>query len=263
MAISILFEDDSVLYIDAVTNYTKGHTSNITENRIDRGGVVADHISKNNVTYTLKGVVSSADFQSEYSRSANLLEDFGTQIGSEFRNPASELEISDNSSLLDLLPGSIRQFVTQPDDSVSGDSFRGYSHEVARDRLQRAWDNNEEITILDYNYDTQSGRSVNVRVYDRCYIQNYTDNEDAKTGDSLNFTMSLKRVRLATVKEVEVNTSDQSVSDSAAGKENKGNQTGQDETTGSADEEDAENDLYQYYINNAKDIIYNLGDSVL
>ena len=81
--------------------------------------------------------------------------------------------------------------------------------------------------------------------------------------------MTLKQVRLATIKEVQVNVSDKSVADAAAGKDNKGNQTGEDDNADSAGDatnntsEDSQDDLNQYYIDNIGEIITGLGKSVI
>lgn len=228
MSLSILFEDDTVLFIDAVTNYTKSRSSRISEHPVDKARVITDHVAKDNLALTIKGVVSSADFHSEYARPAPFNDDYQHQVASEFNNPVSEMNINSGDSLLDLLPGSIRQFMSDETGDVTGDPFRGYSHESARDRLNKAWDDSERLTILDYDYDIHNGRVVNVRIFEDCLIQNLTDNEDVETGDAYYFTMSLKKVRFATVKEVEVNVSSSEVADAASPEANKGNQTDQD-----------------------------------
>lgn len=235
MSISILFEDDSVLFIDAVTNYTKSRSSRISDNPVDKARVVTDHVAKDNLSFSIKGIVSSADFHSEYARPVAFTSDYQHQVASEYDNPVNPVDISSGDSLLDLLPGSLRQFMSEDTDKsqVTGDSFRGYSYESARDRLNLAWENSEVITLLDYDYDIQNGRTINVRVFENCLINNLTDNEDPETGDAYFFTMNVKQVRFATVKEVEVNVSSAEVSDAASGKSNKGNQTNQ--STGDGD----------------------------
>lgn len=231
MSLSVLFEDDTVLFLDAVTNYTKSRSSRISENPVDKARVITDHVSKDNLVMNIKGVVSSADFHSEYARPTQFVQDYQHQVASEYNQPVSELEIQSGDSLLDLLPGSIRQFMSEDTTTqgVSGDTFRGYSHEAARDRLNLAWEKSEKLTILDYDYDIHIGRTINVRVFENCLIDKLTDTEDSKTGDSYHFTMTLKKVRFATVKEVEVDVASEEVSDASAPKANKGNRTEQGE----------------------------------
>lgn len=229
MSLSILFEDDTVLFLDAVTSYVKDRKSNISENPVDKARVVTDHVHKDNLTFNIKGIVSSADFHSEYARPSTFTDDFPFLSSSEANRSVNEVEINSGDSLLDLLPGSIRQFISEETDfsGVTGDTFRGYSHESARDRLNQAWDNSEVLTILDYDYDIHNGRTVNVRVFENCLIQTLTDTEDVETGDSYQFSMTLKEVRFANVKEVRVNVADPVVADAASGESKKGNQTGQ------------------------------------
>lgn len=229
MSLSVLFEDDTVLFLDAVTSYVKNRRSNISENPVDKARVVTDHVHKDNLNFTIKGVISSADFHSVYSKPTAYSEEFPHQVASEFTAPVNEIDIEAGDSLLDLLPGSIRQFMSEETQvtEVSGDTFRGYSHEVARDRLNQAWDNAEVLTILDYDYDIHNGRTVNVRVFENCLIQNLVDTEDVETGDAYQFSMTLKEVRFANVKEVQVNVAEPAVADSASDRSEKGNQTNQ------------------------------------
>lgn len=244
MSISIMFEDESVLFVDAVTNYTKSRTSRVSEHPVDQARVIADHVAKDNLSLAIKGVVSSADFHSEHARPSEFTDQYPYKVASEYDNPVNGVQINAGDSLLDLLPGSIRQFMTDaPEGQVTGDPFRGYSHEAARDRLNRAWDDSERLTILDYDFDIHNGRVINVRMFENCLISNLTDNEDPETGDAYYFTMQLKQVRLATVKEVEVNVSSAEVSDSAAKKDNMGNQTDGDSASGDGEisREEAQN----------------------
>ena len=54
MSISIMFEDESVLFVDAVTNYTKSRTSRVSEHPVDQARVIADHVAKDNLSLAIK-----------------------------------------------------------------------------------------------------------------------------------------------------------------------------------------------------------------
>lgn len=230
MALALLWPDSTVLYLDAVTNYTKSYNSRISNHPIDSSlNVITDHVSKSNPTLTIRGIVSAADFHSTDQRPQELLESTEFSIDSEYNNPVNGVEISQRSNLLDFLPGSIQQFLGSTNPStVSLDEFRGYSHESARDKLNKAWENSERLTLLDYNVDTFTGRSVSVRSFSDAIIERFEDNEDVETGDSLQFTLTLKKVRIAFIKEIDVTINQQpasGIADAAAGESNEGDQS--------------------------------------
>ncbi len=223
MALAFLFEDDSVMYIDAVESYSKSYSSNIAKHPIDKSAVITDHVSRDNPTFSLKGIISAADFHITYTRSPELLEE---NIDPAYNAPVNGATISSTASLLDYLPGSVQQFLSSTNPTtVSVDPFRGFSHQVARDRLNRAWEKSELITLLDYDHDITTGRSVSVRRVEDCLIHNYTDNEDVRTGDAFEFTITLEKVRFAYLKEVDIKVTQAAVSDAASGEDDLGDQS--------------------------------------
>ena len=235
MALAFLFEDDSVMYIDSVESYSKSYNSNIANHPIDKSAVVTDHVSRDNPSFSLKGVISAADFHSQVTRSNELMSE---NVDPAYNNPVEGAVITTTSSLLDYLPGSVQQFISSTDPTtVSVDPFRGFSHQVARERLNRAWGKAELITLLDYDQDIATGRSVSVRRVENCLIQNYTDNEDVQTGDSFEFTITLSKTRFAYLKEVDIRVTKAEVADASAGEEDKGDQTQADSNGGDPDDD--------------------------
>lgn len=227
MALALLFPDSSVMYLDAVVNYGRTASSTIASNPLDNLVNITDHVAKNNLSISIQGVVSSADFQEEYTRSFDLLGEYGTRITTNYNSSVSEASITDSGDLLGrILDNSLLSgiFGKQHGSTVEMDPFRGYSHEIARDRLNKAWDQVEEITLLDYNYDNYSGRTVSIRSYEHCFIENLEDTEDAQTGDAFEFRLTLKQVRFATVQKTNVK---------ATGKKKKHKGTVTKTTTGS------------------------------
>lgn len=223
MALALLFEDDSVIILDAVTQYSKTRNSSISKHPIDKSAVIADHVAKDNPVFSIRGIISSADFHNPSTRSPELIEE--QNVDPVYNTPVSDAVIPSQSSLLDLLPGSVQQFLNAQESNIEVDEFRGYSHEIARERLQDAWDNSELITILDYDYDSQIGRSVSTKQIENCLIRNFEDIEDVDTGDSLSCNLTFEKVRFAFVKEVDVDVQPApSVSDAAAGESNEGDQ---------------------------------------
>ena len=229
MAISILFPDDSVMFLDSVQVYNKTYSSNISRHPVDVSSTITDHVSKQNTIFELKGVISSADFHSTDQRPIELLDSTEFNIDTAFNQPVQGTLIKNQSNLLDFLPGSIQQFLGSTSvSSVTLDSFRGYSHEVARDKIEKAHQKSEILTLLDYNVDISTGRSVSVRSWDNMIISNYRDLESIDTGDALEFSLTFEQVKFATIKEIDVQISQQpaaSVADETAAENNRGDQS--------------------------------------
>lgn len=237
MALALLFEDESVMYLDVVTNYSKSKSSRISNHPIDASSVITDHVSKSNPNISVRAIVSAADFNTTYTRAAEILngDEENPPVDEDYNNPVDGVSISSPSRLLDFLPDSLQNIFGQSQtSSVSSDPFRGYSHQTARDRLNEAWDKSELITILDYDFDIQTGRSVSVRSFEDCLITRFEDVEDVGTGDSLTANLTFQKVRFAYLKEVDVQISQQTpseeVSDSAAGEDDYGDQTSEAES---------------------------------
>lgn len=244
MTLALLYPDSSVLYFDSIQNYSKTKSSNISRHPIDSASVVTDHISKDNPKISIKGTLSAADFHSTDQRPQELLDSTDFTIDNEYNSPVNGVEITQRSNVLDFLPGSIQQFLGSTNPStVSMDSFRGYSHEAARDKLERAWQNSERLTLLDYNYDTFTGRSVSVRSVSDVVITNYEDVETVTTGDSLDFNITFEKIRIVYIKEIDVQINQQpssSIADEAAAESNEGDQSG--DGSGEGEEEITEYD---------------------
>ena len=242
MALSIIFEDDSVAYMDAVTTYSKSKASSVSTHPVDLSSLVTDHVLKENPNFNFRAIISSADFNTTYTRPVELIEggEGNPPISPEQNAPVSSAVISSPSTLLDYLPGSIGQILGNTITSdVSVDPFRGFTHEMVRDRFLRAWDNSEVLTLVDYDFDISFGRYISARVVENCIMTRFEDTESVETGDALVANISLQQVRFATIKEVDVNIdqeatssgtsggkpTDEETSDQASSVENKGDVT--------------------------------------
>lgn len=245
MALALMFEDDAVVFLDAVTQYSKTRKSSVSTHPIDKSAVIADHVAKDNPRFSVKAVVSSADFQTDSTRPPALVSEF--EVEPEFENPVQEAGIPDKSSLTDLLPGSVQQFLSAPDSDIVTDNFRGYTHDIVRSRLQDAWDNSELITILDYDYDTQVGRSISTQQIEDCILTSFEDVEDKDTGDSMRAILEFEKLRFASIKEADLDNVQKSsgVSDAASKESNKGDAEDGGESSDGTSGEDGPTRLYE------------------
>lgn len=231
MALALLFPDTGdTLFLDVVTNYAKTKASNVSSHPIDASSLIVDHVSKANPSFSLRAVISAADFNSSITISEGLLNPEEPESPRIETSPVNGAVLTSPSQLLDYLPSSIQSILGGQDTSSVGlDPFRGYSHEEARDLLNRVWEKSELITVLDYNYDIQTGRSVSVRSYPNCLITRFEDTEDVDTGDSMVVNLTMEQARFTYLKEVDVQISQQvpsaGVADEAAAEDDLGDQT--------------------------------------
>lgn len=201
MALAILFQkDDSVVILDAVQRYGKTRTSKLSSHPIDKSAVITDHISKENPKFEFKGIVSSADFHSPSVTDPELY--------SKVTDPPEDTELAifneSGGSLSDLLPSSVAGIFEGNEVEVTTDDFRGYNHIEARNRLNDAWDQSELVTLLDYDYDFSTGRSVDVKEVEDCVITRFEDVEEIETGDSLSANFTIEKIRYAYLKDTQI-----------------------------------------------------------
>jgi hypothetical protein len=123
-----------LIWMDAVLSFQENYSTSVTKHQIESGSTVSDHITQNNATFSLSGVVTGAEF----GNSKGLLSEFGVDLykidgtAEEILNingsaPISNLNITTASAnpLIKLLPESIKQFVSSdsPPKVEMGESF--------------------------------------------------------------------------------------------------------------------------------------------
>lgn len=235
--LALLFPDGSTMFLDVVTNFSKARSSSISSHQVDSSSVITDHVAKQNVNLSIRAIISAADFNSSITYPEQLLNPEEAGAPRLETNPVDGAVINSVSSLLDYLPSSIQNIIGgQDNSSVTLDPFRGYSHVAARNRLQDAWDRSELITILDYDVDIATGRSVSITSIQNCIMTRFEDVEQVETGDSLVANLSFEQVRFSYIKEVDVQITQQvpsaSIADEAAAEDDLGDQTSTGETQG-------------------------------
>ncbi len=232
MALALIFEDSTILYMDAVKKYNRTASSNLTKHRVDKSGAISDHIAKNNRQYSISGIISSADFQSSLARGTATSLILSEGIIPEQAQEASESTISASSMFgTGLLGNAVSSLFGSVIDGIEMDSFRGFSHEAARDKLIQAYEDNSVITLLDS--DDHTGGYI--RRYENLVMTNFSDSVDDTSGDALYFDLSFEEARFALVKEVDVelnvpeegtvSADTAGVSDKVSGESKKGNQS--------------------------------------
>lgn len=228
MALALIFPlDETVIYLDAVQVFSKSRRTRYSNHPVDKSASISDHGIKDNEVFNIRGLISSADFNNDF---VDVFDPDGNLVTSELISPTNEVLINDLESVIDFLPGSVRNLLsTQNPTNINADPFRGYRHWLARERVNRAWKDMEEIIIADYDIDYNTGASVNIDLIADCYLEDLQDTEEPDTGDAFDFSITLKKIRFSYIKEVDVQITG-SVSDASQKEVNKGDQTSEADT---------------------------------
>jgi hypothetical protein len=207
MSLAIRWGDDSaqnggMIFLDAVTAYTKNNKGKVTKHPIALGSNVTDHFIKENDTIRISAVISGADI----STNTYLIQDLnGNSPYNSFEPPtAVSVNSTDQSVLKKFIPDSIGQFLSDSTPEVVMDSAREDLLEQIRSALEALnsgvifnektgqFDPNIQLVQL-FEYDGTLLR----KIINNLVITDITFKEDANTGYALYFDMVFEQVTFA------------------------------------------------------------------
>jgi hypothetical protein len=195
MTIAIRRENGDILWFDAVEGFDEVLSSMVTKHPIATGSFVADHITKDNPKFTLRGVLSDADFnfnrpQLDYNATLNVI-GLGQEevtfpmngVKKQYTNNTpvdNPVSINSNKNTFkSFLPEAISQFTsTSIPEVVVTEQPKVKSASAVRLDLVRIREMKEEFTLVDYE-DNLIRRS-----WSGCVLVNLSFSEDADGGDS-------------------------------------------------------------------------------
>lgn len=230
----LMRKNGDILWFDAILDFSKTYSGQVTKHPIERGGVISDHVTLENISYTLNGVISNADFNRDRMSGAELasLQDF---IDEEFSSGGARVQILNNEPLDDpaeikysenpltkFLPEAAAAFLdnTAPVVSMS-QPFRLNSANVMENYFTFMQRSKEEFTVLEI-----AGNIVQ-RYANNCIFTNVTFKVDPESGDAVYPSLAFESVVWADSALVKIpkRVTDK-LKSKAAPKENKGAQTG-------------------------------------
>lgn len=207
MTIAILRENTDLIWLDAVLQFSEQYTTSVTKHRIESGASITDHVIEENPTFNVSGVVSGVDFGATKPIIGDS-KDVG-EIGAELNSEEVErvkISTSKQSTLIKLLPDSLRQFLTsdtppvvimQPDRPLEADiliSLKKTLIEINRGTNvlvnKRVVNKKELVTLVEFD---QNGKIINS--YKNCVMTSLSFKEDADSGYALYPEMSFEQVR--------------------------------------------------------------------
>lgn len=219
MTIAIRRDNGDVLWFDAVEGFDEALASTVTKHPIATGGFIADHVTKDNPRFNLKGILSDADFnfsrpQLEYNQYNQPLSTIGLQQQSiEFptvtkkqyvnNTPVnSPVAINSNKNVFkSFLPESISQFTsTSIPEVVVTEQPKVKSAAAVRLDLVRMREMKESFTLVDFE-DNLIRRS-----WPSCVFTNLSFSETPEGGDSraLFPVMEIEQVVFTTVENIKI-----------------------------------------------------------
>ena len=193
----------ALVYINAVTNYTKDYRGSVSKHPLDSGVSISDHFISENPIYNIQGVITAADI----SGTSSLLDIEGQQV---FNQQFAPTPISVASGgLSKFIPDVVGQFF-----SLSGAEVIGPTDSVASD--MNDWFEgiiDSLMTRISFNQKTNTYRNLVVpcalyemegtdikRKVDSLIITSFIKEENPDTGNGLHFKMVLEQVRFVEVR---------------------------------------------------------------
>ena len=236
MSVAIQRENGDLIWFDAVLTYQQSFSSSVSKHPIEGGETVTDNVTTQNPIFNISGVVSNADFNTmrPFISSSD-----ATAYGISRRRIYNSQPIPDGqgpiigskaSPILARIPVVGQFFEGQPPSVIVPDLKRPDWVLEVSSILEEIERNHERVALLEFK------NSAVFSIRDDIYITNLTFNEDENTGDSVNVSVSLERVKFVTL--LTASVSKETVKELEAQntkKENKGNVNTPEEGTTSAD----------------------------
>lgn len=183
-------EGSDTIFFDAILSYSSSYNSKLSSHPIDGNGrnkksggilTVDDHVITENPTFSLKGIISGADFgtgrpsASEYPLANDV----------SISQYASVKSSSDN--LLNKITGSLLSFGQNAEPEVTIGTRVSVPLQVIKNLLISIRDNRELITLVEFTGTSPTQTELDL------VITSLQFSEDEKTGDSLSVDMTLQR----------------------------------------------------------------------
>lgn len=216
MTIAIRRKNGDILWFDAIEGFDEVLTATTTKHPIGSGAFVTDHIIKDNPRFTLRGILSDADFNynrpqlSDYNSSLAAIglmqeDTFFPSPNKQYVNNTptnSPVSINSNTNTFKkYLPESVAQYTTTeiPEVLVTEQPKVKAAAAVRMDLVSILQDK-EEFTLIDFD------DSLVKRSWANCVLTGLSFSETPEGGDSqaLFPVMEIEQVRYAETKQIKV-----------------------------------------------------------
>lgn len=220
-----------VIYLNAVTEYSRDYGGKVTEHPIELGAFISDHFIAQNQKIKLAGVISHVDFTSA-PHMVKKIEDI--EFINKYERMTDAVTVNDiGSSLSRFLPGVVTQFLGAIPPQVT-------MNETEREEFNGTIENFMKDLINGVSYDEEKQRYFNkmttaklfeiqketeaVFLFDNLVVTSFSVKEDADSGEGMYFDMSLEKVTFVTLEKTEAPKPETKDAKKTAPTENKGPQ---------------------------------------
>ena len=209
IALKIGDEDSEVkglIYLDAVVSYTKTLSGKVTSFPVDSGVKISDHFISENTKLSIEGVVTNVDIT---GRSGMIKLGELKPLNSNPQPPAMQVKGPDKS--LKMLPAAVAEFFESSDPEVSAAPVPQNNTPVIEallvelmsanyyNQVDNRWRNKMTFVTL---YEISGIDFVNAQT--NLVMTDVRITESLETGDSLQLSLNLEKVRLVTLDKVEM-----------------------------------------------------------
>lgn len=192
----------AVYYINVVESYTKNLKGTLSKHPLDAGINISDHFIADNMTFNIRGVITSADIT--YDAYTTSFEAVGMN-NIQLWLPPVAVEVDTGKSLLSkYIPDAIGQFLSPIDPEVIGDDTEvveaggGFSEFIENMILEVIYNSTENTfrnSIVPATLYELEGNQYTKAPYKNLVVTDFKVNETPDTGNGCHFEMSLEQAR--------------------------------------------------------------------
>lgn len=200
MTVAIKRSNGTLIWFDAVLEYSKNYSAQISSHRLESGRLITDNRSVGNAEFSLSGVISDVDFNAQRPIISRADADSVGITNTTFVNnqeiPTDNIVIkSGDGALTRLLPESITQFLDDKPPSIN--IVEEVSRQISDLYLEQVFtdmhDAGELFTLIEFN-----GNKIRGQLIENCLIKNLSFKFDADSGEALWPVFQIEQVRFAT-----------------------------------------------------------------
>lgn len=233
MSIAIKGHDGSLIWLDAVLEFSKQYQSQVTNHPVETGGNITDHVIEQNPKFRIRGVFTDADFNTARPN-INL-----TAAGDGIADEATYKSFLNNTPvyqtptisfgknpLVSLLPSSVTQFLGEDSPTVTVyESTKEFTADSCFAYLHEAFKLRKTVTVVYYK---PTAYGDNMQIFDDMIITGVSETLDPESGDARYPDITFEKVTFATSQQT--NVPKRAVAKAAASKKSKGKVNTKDTT---------------------------------
>lgn len=201
-------EFSATYYINAVESYTKNVNGKLSKHPLDSGVSISDHFTSENMTFNIRGVITSADITFDAYTTTF------TATGSnniEWAEPPVAVEIDTGKTLLSkFIPDVVGQFLSPLEPEVRGDEtevleaggpFSDFIEKMMLDVIYNPTTQTYRNSIVPVWLYEMEGTRFGRTPYTNLVVTDFKVNETPDTGSGCHFDMTLEQARFVELKE--------------------------------------------------------------